>query len=119
MQVENVFDGRTGSEGELALLLLLGDLLDNSDDGGCINVTETKYAFSVQNSWTHGIANVLLADGQVRGDGIWWVDGLVRLGGIPTSVLQDDPGSTRVLWDAYEQTLPLRYNGATNHPRSR
>ena len=41
--------------------------------------------------------NLLLLDGQVGGDGIWWVDGLVRLSGVPASVLQDDPRTTRVL----------------------
>lgn len=78
VQVEDVFQRRPCSHSQLPLLFFLGDLLDDLGDGARIDGAETGRILLMGVDLI-GTNNVLLVRGEIRGDSIRRVDGLICL----------------------------------------
>lgn len=80
MHVEHVLERRTSSPSGLSSLFFFRNLLDHLCDRASID--DTKAELKIQGiSRSHLCVSryVLLLNGQVGGNGIWWVDGLIGL----------------------------------------
>ena len=77
VHVEDVLEWWSGFPCGLPRLLLISDLLDDLCD--CARVDDTKATQLSASEDRKATVHVLLLNGQVGRDSIWWVDGVVRL----------------------------------------